>query len=63
LDGIIVQHATLNPYVQIITCTICGYWVEEIEKKATQQVRNLDKLVDEFSKVRKMEEILRDRDR
>jgi hypothetical protein len=33
--------------------------VEEIENKLTQQVRYLDKLVDELAKGRKMEKILR----
>jgi hypothetical protein len=38
---------------------ICGYRVEEIENPLTQQVRYLDKLVDELAKGRKMEKILR----
>ena len=33
--------------------------IEEIENKLTQQVRYLDKLVDELAKGRKMEKILR----
>jgi hypothetical protein len=33
--------------------------VEEIENKLTQQVRYLDKLVDELAKGSKMEKILR----
>lgn len=53
------QRATLNPNAQLITGVICGYRVEEIENKLTQQVRYLDKLVDELAKGRKMEKILR----
>lgn len=53
------QHATLNPNAQLITGVICGYRVEEIENPLTQQVRYLDKLVDELAKGRKMEKILR----
>lgn len=51
--------ATLNSNAQLITGAICGYRVEEIENKLTQQVRYLDKLVDELAKGRKMEKILR----
>jgi hypothetical protein len=53
------QHATLNPNTLLITGVICGYRVEEITNPLTQQVRYLDKLVDELAKGRKMEKILR----
>lgn len=53
------QKATLNPNAQLITGVICGYRVEEIENPLTQQVRYLDKLVDELAKGRKIEKILR----
>ena len=53
------QQVSLNPNAHLITGTICGYRVEEIENPLTQQVRYLDKLVDELAKDRKMEKILR----
>jgi hypothetical protein len=53
------QNATLNPNAHLITGLICGVRVEEIEEPLTQQVRYLDKLVDELAKGRKMEKILR----
>jgi len=53
------QTATLNPNAGLITGVICGYRVEEIENPLTQQVRYLDKLVDELAKGRKMDKILR----
>ena len=53
------QTATLNPNAHLITGVICGYRIEEIENPLTQQVRYLDKLVDELAKGRKMEKILR----
>ena len=53
------QHASLNPNANLITGLICGYRIEEIENPLTQQVRYLDKLVDELAKGRKMEKILR----
>jgi len=53
------QRASLNPNAKLITGMICGYRVEEIGNPLTQQVRYLDKLVDELAKGRKMEKILR----
>ena len=53
------EKAQLNPKAQLITGTICGYKIEEIENCLTKQVRYLDKLVDELAKGRKMEKILR----
>lgn len=53
------QKALLNPPAQLITGTICGYRIEDIENPLTKQVRYLDKLVDELVKGRKMEKILR----
>ena len=52
-------EATVNPNAGLITGSICGYRVEDIETPLTQQVRYLDKLVDELAKGRKMEKILR----
>ncbi|EAC4529000.1 DUF2200 domain-containing protein [Listeria monocytogenes] len=48
-----------NPNASLITGVICGYRVEEIEDKLMQQIRYLDKLVDELAKGKKMEKILR----
>nr|MBI1229214.1 DUF2200 family protein [Cytophagales bacterium] len=53
------QQADLNPNAHLITGMICGYRIEDIENPLTQQVRYLDKLVDELAKGRKMEKILR----
>ena len=52
-------EATLNPNASLITGTICGYRIEEIETPLTKQTRYLDKLVDELARGRKMEKILR----
>jgi hypothetical protein len=53
------QQASINPNAHLITGTICGYRIEDIENPLTKQVRYLDKLVDELAKGRKMEKILR----
>ena len=49
----------LNPNVSKITGVICGYRVEEIEDKLMQNIRYLDKLIDELAKGKVMEKILR----
>src|SRR5690606_565760 len=53
------KEANLNPNAKLITGVICGYRIEDIKNPLTQQVRYLDKLVDELAKGRKMEKILR----
>ena len=55
----IFERASLNSNAYLITGVICGYRVEDIQDTLTQQVRYLDKLVDELAKGRKMEKILR----
>ena len=52
-------QATLNPHASKITGVICGVRVEEIDDPLTQQIRYLDKLVDELAKGKAMERILR----
>jgi len=51
--------ASLNANAELITGSICGYKIQEINTPLTRQVRYLDKLVDELAKGRKMEKILR----
>ncbi|MFD2542646.1 DUF2200 domain-containing protein [Lacinutrix gracilariae] len=53
------EKATLNTNAHLIKGVICGYRIEEIDNTLTQQVRFLDKLVDELARGRKMEKILR----
>jgi len=53
------QAPRINPNVSKITGVICGYRVEEIEDKLMQQIRYMDKLVDELAKGKAMEKILR----
>ncbi len=52
-------NADMNKKSNQITGKICGYKVEEITNPLTQQIRYLDKLVDELAKGWKMEKILR----
>jgi hypothetical protein len=49
----------LNPNASLIKGVVCGIRVEEIEDPLTQNIRYLDKLIDELAKGKKMEKILR----
>lgn len=53
------EAPSMNPNVSLITGVICGYRVEEIEDPLMQQIRYLDKLVDELAKGKAMEKVLR----
>ena len=53
------EKADINKNANLITGLICGYRVEDITNPLTQQIRYLDKLVDELAKGKKMEKILR----
>ena len=48
-----------NPNARLITGTVCGIRVENIEDPLMQKLRYLDKLVDELAKGKPMEKILR----
>lgn len=54
------EKATLNPKAKLITGSICGYRIEEIENLLTKKIRYLDKLVDELAKGKAMNKILRE---
>jgi hypothetical protein len=58
-ENFFAQAPQINPNVTKITGAICGYRVEEIDDKLMQQIRYLDKLVDELAKGKAMEKILR----
>ena len=52
-------QSELNPNVSLITGTVCGVRVEEVEDPLMQRIRWLDKLVDELAKGRPMAKVLR----
>ena len=54
------DDAHLNPNVALITGTICGVRVEEIDDPLMQKIRYLDKLVDELAKGKPMGKVLRE---
>ena len=53
------QAPALNPDRKLITGVVCGIRVEEIEEPLMQEIRYLDKLVDELARGKAMEKILR----
>ena len=59
--GDFFRNATeLNPNRRLIKGVVCGVRVEEIEEPLMQEIRYLDKLVDELAKGKPMEKILRE---
>ena len=54
-----ISKARMNPSRTLITGTVCGIRVENIEDQLMRELRYLDKLIDELAKGRKMEKILR----
>ena len=52
-------QADLNPNVSLITGSVCGVRVQEVEDPLMRRIRYLDKLVDELAKGRPMEKVLR----
>lgn len=59
LEAFFTQAPKLNPNRRLITGVICGVRVEEIEDPITQEIRYMDKLIDELGKGKAMEKILR----
>lgn len=49
----------LNEHRRLITGVVCGVRVEDIDDPITQEIRYLDKLVDELARGKAMEKILR----
>ncbi|HVP84243.1 MAG TPA: DUF2200 domain-containing protein [Rhizomicrobium sp.] len=49
----------LNPSRKLVTGLICGVRVEDIEEPLMQEIRYMDKLIDELAKGKTMEKILR----
>ena len=53
------KKAKLNPNARLITGSICGVKIAEIEDPLMKKIRYLDKLVDEVANGRPMAKILR----
>ena len=53
------QAPELNPARREVKGVICGVRVEDIEEPLMQEIRYMDKMIDELAKGKKMEKILR----
>ena len=52
-------EAHLNPRAELITGSVCGVKVQEVQDPLMQRIRYLDKLIDELAKGKAMDRILR----
>ena len=53
------EASQLNPSRKLIKGVVCGVRVEDIEEVTMQEIRYLDKLIDELAKGKAIEKILR----
>jgi hypothetical protein len=53
------HDAQLNPNASLITGTVCGVRVEDVDDPLMQKIRYLDKLVDELAKGKPLDKVLR----
>ena len=58
-EGFFAEAPQLNPARALIKGVICGVRVEEIEEPTMQEIRYLDKLIDELARGKALEKILR----
>lgn len=58
-EAFFAQAPAMNPNRSLIKGIVCGVRVEEIEDPLMQNIRYLDKLIDELAKGKAMEKILR----
>jgi hypothetical protein len=59
LKTFFAQAPAMNPNRSLIKGVVCGVRVEELEDPLMQNIRYLDKLIDELAKGKAMEKILR----
>ena len=53
------EAPALNPARALVTGTVCGVRVEQVEEPLMRDIRILDKLIDELARGKAMERILR----
>lgn len=51
--------APMNPDAALVTGVVCGVRVEDVEDPLMQQIRRLDKVVDELAKGRPLNTVMR----
>lgn len=58
-ESFFAQAPAIHPNASLIKGLVCGVRVEEVEDPLMQQIRCLDKLIDELAKGKAMAKILR----
>ena len=58
-ENLFANAPNMNPNRKLITGVVCGVRVEDIIEPTMQEIRYLDKLIDELAKGKSMEKILR----
>lgn len=58
-EAFFAEAPRMNPARTLVTGVVCGVRVEEVGEPLMQEIRRLDKLVDELAKGRPMEKVLR----
>ena len=59
IETFLAQAPAIHPNSSLIKGVVCGVRVEDIEDPLMQQIRYLDKLIDELARGKAMEKILR----
>ena len=59
LETFFAKAPDMNPSRTLIKGVVCGVRVEDVEEPTMREIRYLDKLIDELSKGKAMEKILR----
>src|SRR5262245_20511103 len=59
IETFVAEAPRLNPSRTLIKGVVCGVRVEDIREPTMQEIRYLDKLIDELAKGKAMEKILR----
>jgi len=59
LETFFAQAPAIHPNSSLIKGVVCGVRVEEVDDPLMQKIRYLDKLIDELTKGKAMEKILR----
>jgi hypothetical protein len=59
IETFVAEAPQLNPSRALIKGVICGVRVEDIKEPTMQEIRYMDKLIDELAKGKAMEKILR----
>jgi hypothetical protein len=58
-ENFFAKSPQLNPLRTLITGVICGVRIEQIKEPIMREIRYLDKLIDELSRGKSMDKILR----